>query len=186
MTGYKRSPLERIQVWHIISDWSTASLRNGFTPSWPSWLKGPWRPSGSHSLHGWSCCGPLPTTLPDHSDKLLAPSFAIEAPGPDYSGKLVPPSFVIEAPGRITQIHWKSCRAKVPVGFVGQRCMELPEETFVQNMSGASKGVVHSVKNTTHTACGWAWATSTSAMLRSEASEEDYMCARCLLWSLGS
>jgi hypothetical protein len=64
-------------------------------------------------------------------------------------------------------------------------CMGLPEEAYVQNMSGASKGVVHSIKSTTHTACGWAWATSTSAMLRHEAAEEDHMCARCLLWSLG-
>jgi hypothetical protein len=64
-------------------------------------------------------------------------------------------------------------------------CATLPGEAYVQNRSTTGKGVVHVVLSATHTACGGAWATSTTAMLRSEAGESDQMCARCLHWSLG-
>jgi hypothetical protein len=55
----------------------------------------------------------------------------------------------------------------------------------VQNRAATGNGVVHVIRSGTHTACGWAWATSTSAMLRAEADDADHLCARCLQWSLG-
>ena len=58
----------------------------------------------------------------------------------------------------------------------------LPGEAYVQNRTA---GIVHVVRSSTHTACGWAWATSTSAMLHAEADDADQLCAKCLQWSLG-
>ena len=55
---------------------------------------------------------------------------------------------------------------------------ELPAEGWVQNQTG--KQVLHAVRSTTHTYCGWAWRSSKAAALRSDTSAADVFCASCL------
>ena len=54
----------------------------------------------------------------------------------------------------------------------------LPPEGWVLNKSG--RQVLHAVRSTTHTYCGWAWRSSKAAALRADTSAADICCASCL------
>jgi hypothetical protein len=54
----------------------------------------------------------------------------------------------------------------------------MPMEGWVLN--GAGKQILHAVRDTTHTHCGWAWRTSKAARLRADTSSADIVCASCL------
>ena len=54
----------------------------------------------------------------------------------------------------------------------------VPAEGWVLNRAG--RKVLHAVRNTTHTYCGWAWRSSKAAALRSDTSSVDVLCASCL------
>ena len=63
---------------------------------------------------------------------------------------------------------------------------ERPEEQFVANLVAGKHGVVHVISTSSHTACGWSWGTSSSAVLRAEVDLADNVCTKCMSWKMAS
>jgi hypothetical protein len=72
------------------------------------------------------------------------------------------------------------------LGDMGSQGLEKPASKYVANLASGTHGTVHVVSSATHTACGWAWATSPAADLRAESDQNDNVCVKCMCWSAAS